>query len=76
MKVGDVEVGDIDDLDQDLAKLDVGPRIMSAKINKSQHNCKPIDVKTAVVSKMKDSLFKGGCLDFSHLTKLKNMYIT
>jgi len=51
MKVGDLEMGEIDGLDDDLAKLDVGPRtIMSAKVRPSQHNSKPIDVKTAVVS--------------------------
>lgn len=49
MKVGDLEMGEVDNLDEDLAKLDVGPRVMSAKI-KSQHTGKPIDVKTAVVS--------------------------
>ncbi|KAL4222611.1 hypothetical protein ACF0H5_018652 [Mactra antiquata] len=51
LKVGDLEMGEIDTLDDDLAKLNVGPRITSAKINKSQHNCKPIDVKTAVALK-------------------------
>lgn len=50
MKVGDLEMGEIDTLDEELANLDVGPRVMSAKINKHQHNAKPIDVKTAVVS--------------------------
>ncbi|XP_053394221.1 probable ubiquitin carboxyl-terminal hydrolase MINDY-4 isoform X2 [Mercenaria mercenaria] len=52
IKVGDLEMGEVDGLDDDLASLNVGPRVMSAKINKSQHNCKPIDVKTAVALKM------------------------
>lgn len=51
IKVGDLEMGDVDGLDEDIANLNVGPRVMSAKINKSQHNCKPIDVKTAVALK-------------------------
>lgn len=50
VKVGDLEMGEIDGLDEEIANLNVGPRVMSAKINKSQHNSKPIDVKTAVVS--------------------------
>lgn len=51
-KVGDVVMGDVDNLDDDLADLDLRPRVTSATINKSQHNSKPIDIKTAVVSKI------------------------
>ena len=43
-------MGDVDNLDDDLAKLDLAPRVTSAKVNKNQYNSKPIDVKTAVVS--------------------------
>ncbi|XP_060606069.1 probable ubiquitin carboxyl-terminal hydrolase MINDY-4 [Ruditapes philippinarum] len=51
IKVGDLEMGEVDGLDDDIANLNVGPRVMSAKVNKSQHNCKHIDVKTAVALK-------------------------
>ena len=50
VKVGDVEMGEIDDLDQDLAGLSLGPKISPGKLMKTHHNCKPIDVKTAIVS--------------------------
>ncbi|WAQ94498.1 MINY4-like protein [Mya arenaria] len=50
-KVGDVEMGEIDNIDDDLADLDLAPRVTSAKVNKNQHNSKPIDVKTAVALK-------------------------
>ena len=50
MKVGDVEVGEVDDLDQDLAGLSLGPKISTGKLLKSHQNCRPIDLKTCVVS--------------------------
>lgn len=51
IKVGDLEMGEIDNLDEEIANLNVAPRVVSAKINKSQLNGKPIDVKTAVALK-------------------------
>lgn len=57
VKVGDVEVGEVDDLDQDLAGLQLGPSLPAAKLLKSHHNFKPIDVNTAVVS-LKNIIFK------------------
>lgn len=51
LKIGEVEMGDVDGLDQDMAKLDVGPRMLTTKIIKTQHNSKAIDVATAVALK-------------------------
>ena len=53
-KVSDVEIGEVDDLDQDLVGLNLGPKIASTKLLKTHHNYKSIDVQTAVVSILLD----------------------
>ena len=49
-KLHDMEIGEVDDIDQDLVGLNLGPKINSAKLLKTHHNFKPIDVQTVVVS--------------------------
>lgn len=48
-KVGDIEIGDVDDFDIELAALDLGPRLPVGKTLQNNVDSRPIDVKTAVV---------------------------
>ena len=52
LQVGDVEIGDIDDLEDDLAELEVAARCMPAptKPRNMITDSKPIDIQTAMVS--------------------------
>ncbi|KAL5007676.1 hypothetical protein ScPMuIL_016482 [Solemya velum] len=50
-KVGDIEIGDVDDFDIELAALDLGPRLPVGKTLQNNVDSRPIDVKTAVMLK-------------------------
>ncbi|KAJ8314258.1 hypothetical protein KUTeg_008819 [Tegillarca granosa] len=79
-KVGDVEIGDMDDLDEDVANLDLGPRLPVYKPIQNTVDAKPIDLNTAIA--LKTLIFGAGnlcfndewkyqCFNFCDIPKLK-----
>ncbi len=54
LQVGDVEIGDMDDLEDDLAELDMSSRYVppSNKPPTMISDAKPIDIQTAVVCRI------------------------
>lgn len=49
-KVGDLEFGDCDDLDSDLADLDLGPKLSVNRPVQNLIDARPITLQTAIVS--------------------------
>ena len=49
-KVGDLEFGDCDDLDSDLADLDLGPKLSMNRPVQNLIDARPITLQTAIVS--------------------------
>ncbi|KAL3831767.1 hypothetical protein ACJMK2_023474 [Sinanodonta woodiana] len=69
-KVGDVEIGDVDDLEIDVAKLNLGPRTKTQAVIKNPLDSKPIDVQTA--TELKTLVFGSALQNFSDEWRLQS----
>lgn len=62
-KVGDVEFGDVDDLDNDLADLQLGPAMPSSRPIQNLTDARPITLQTAI--NLKSVVFGTGNQNFN-----------
>ncbi|KAK3592961.1 hypothetical protein CHS0354_023182 [Potamilus streckersoni] len=69
-KVGDVEIGDVDDLEIDVAKLNLGPRTKTQAVVKNPLDSKPIDVQTA--TELKTLVFGSALQNFNDEWRLQS----
>lgn len=52
-RVGDLEIGEVDDLEEDFNDIDLGPRVLTKQVMMSVDS-KPINLQTAVVSNLNE----------------------